>query len=242
MLFLIGTLRDADIRLIIVIVTAFALALIAGLSFHEFSHALVGDVLGDRLPRAQGRLTLNPAHHLDSIGTLMLLFAPFGWAKPVSVNPRSLRYGPKVGMVLVALAGPISNFVLAGALAAPLKAGVLPYSETIFFQQGSLFISNPSGWGAGNYLAALMFYMVLINITLGIFNLIPIPPLDGSRVAQLLPGEVGNFFIKMERDRWGLGILFLLLALPFLTGGQIDLIGGIVGPIQNHFMDLFLNG
>jgi Zn-dependent protease len=242
MLFLIGSLRDADIHLIIVIVTAFALALIAGLSFHEFSHALVGDLLGDRLPRAQGRLTLNPAHHLDSMGTLMLLFAPFGWAKPVSVNPRNLRGGPKVGMVLVALAGPISNFVLAGALAAPLKAGILPYRETLFFSQGRLFISDPSGWGPGNYLAALLFYTVLINITLGIFNLIPIPPLDGSRVAQLLPGAAGDFFIRMERDRWGFGILFLLIALPFLTGGQIDIIGAIVSPIQNHFMELFLNG
>ena len=101
---------------------------------------------------------------------------------------------------------------------------------------------NQTNWDVSNYAAAFLYFVVLINITLGVFNLIPIPPLDGSRVAQLLPGEVGEFFVRMERERWGFGILFLLLALPFITGGQIDIIGAIVDPIRGRFLDLFLNG
>lgn len=242
MLYLISTLRETDIRLVIVIVSAFATALVLGLSFHEFSHALVGDTLGDRLPRSQGRLSLNPAHHLDQLGTLMLLFAPFGWAKPVQINAYRLRYGPKVGMMLVAIAGPLSNFVLAGALAVPLKAGLLPFNETIIIVGNNVGITSQLNWDVSNYAAAFLYFVVLINITLGVFNLIPIPPLDGSRVAQLLPGEIGEFFVRMERERWGFGILFLLLALPFITGGQVDVIGAIVDPIRGRFLNLFLNG
>lgn len=224
-----GTLRD-DPRLALLLALAFIISLLLGLSFHEFSHALVGDAQGDPTPRRQGRLSLNPWHHLDPMGSLMLLFAPFGWAKPVQVNPYNLRYGPRLGMALVAAAGPLSNFVLAGAFAAPVKAGVIPYRDPIFL----------SRWGVENYLAFLLVYIVLINVTLGVFNLLPLAPLDGSRVAALLPGEIGDFFRRMEP--YGMGILFLLLMLPFLTGGQVDIIGAIVNPIRIRLLDLFLGG
>lgn len=221
-------IRD-DPRLAVLVALAFGISLIIGLSFHEFSHALVGDSLGDSTPRQQGRLSLNPSRHLDPLGTLMLLFAPFGWARPVQVNPYRLRYGPKVGMALVALAGPLSNFVIAGALGAPLKAGIIR------------FVNSPVRvWDAENYLAFLLFWVVLINVTLGVFNLLPLAPLDGSRVAALLPGEIGEFFRRMEP--YGMGILFLLLALPFITGGQVDIIGAVIDPIRTRLLRLFLVG
>ncbi len=229
MLYLLGTLRD-DPQLFVLLVLAIAISLILGLSFHEFSHALVGYMLLDPTPRRQGRLTLAPSHHLDAAGSLMLVLAGFGWAKPVQVNPRNLRIGPGLGMAIVALAGPLSNFVLAGALAAPLKAGIIQYV-------GPRFLDT---WTAENYLAFLLLYIVIINVTLGVFNLLPLPPMDGSRVAMLLPGAIGDFFRRMEP--WGFGILFLLIFLPTLTGGQVDIIGGIIGPIRNRILDLFLNG
>jgi Zn-dependent protease len=231
MLYLLGTLKD-DPALFVLLVLAIVVSLLIGFSFHEFSHALVADTLGDPTPRRQGRLSLNPREHLDPLGSLMLIMAGFGWAKPVQINPFNLRFGPKVGMALSAVAGPLANFVIAGALAAPLKARV--------FELRSEF--TLSTWSLGNYVAFLLLYIVIINTTLGVFNLLPIPPMDGSRVAMLLPGEIGDFFRRMEQERWGLGILMLLIALPFLTGGQVDVLGAIIGPIRSRLLELFLVG
>ena len=222
------TVRD-DPRIAVLIALAFLISLLVGLSFHEFSHAFVGDTLGDPTPRRQGRLTLNPTHHLDPMGSLMLLFAPFGWAKPVVVNPYNLRFGPAVGMALVAAAGPLSNFLLAAALAVPVKMDIFPYRSP----------SLLGSWGIEHYVGFLLTYVVLINITLGVFNLLPLAPLDGSRVAALLPGGIGDFFRRMEP--YGMGILFLLLALPLFTQGQIDIIGAIIDPIRSRLFQLFLS-
>ena len=229
MLYLLGTLFD-DPQLFVVLVMAIAISLIVGLSFHEFSHALVGDALGDPTPRSQGRLSLNPREHLDPLGSLMLILAGFGSAKPLRINPFNLRFGPRLGMALVAVAGPLSNFVLAGALAAPLKAGLLEVRSPRRLDE----------WGFESYLAFLLLYIVIINTTLGVFNLLPIPPMDGSRVAALLPGGIGDFFRRMET--WGMGILLLLLFLPTLTGGQVDPVGWIIDPIRIRLLDLFLSG
>lgn len=229
MLQLLGTLND-DPKLFLVLVAAIAISLIVGLSFHEFSHALVGDRLGDSTPRSQNRLSLNPRYHLDPLGSLMLVLAGFGWAKPVRINPFNLRFGPKVGMALVAVAGPLSNFLLAAALATPLRTGAVEVVSTRSLDQ----------WSPVNYLAFLLLYLVYINVILGVFNLLPIPPMDGSRVAMLIPGEVGEFFQRMEREGWGMGILFLLLALPLLTNGRVDILGAIMDPIRLRLLDLFL--
>jgi Zn-dependent protease len=229
MFYLLGTLRD-DPRLFVLLVLAIAISLLLGLSFHEFSHALVGDLLGDRTPRRQGRLSLDPRVHLDPLGALMLVLAGFGWAKPVRISPFNLRLGPRLGMAVVGLAGPLANFLLAGVLAAPLKAGVVRYASPRFLD----------AWSFENYLAFLLLYIVIINVTLGVFNLLPIPPMDGSRLMQLIPGEVGEFFRRMEP--FGFGILFLLLFLPTLTGGQVDIIGAVVSPIRNRILEWFLTG
>ena len=227
MIGLFDTLFD-DPRLFLILLVAFVVSFVAGLSFHEFAHALVGDRLGDPTPVRQGRLTLNPRHHLDPLGTIFLLFAGFGWAKPVRVNPYNLKFGPKVGMALVAVAGPLSNFLLAAAFAAPLRTDALPFHETIIFRGIRFALIAPGSWGPANYLAALLFFIVLINVTLGVFNLLPIPPMDGSRVAMLLPGDLGEFFRRMEQQGWGFGILMLLLLLPLFTGGQVNVIGWLL--------------
>jgi Zn-dependent protease len=223
-------LMVSDPQLFLVFVLAFIIAIVLGLSFHEFSHAVVGDALGDSTPRRQGRLSLDPSRHLDPLGSLMVVLAGFGWAKPVRINPFSLRFGPKVGMAVVAVAGPLSNFLLAAALAVPLKMELLEVRHPDLL----------SSWSAVNYLAFVVLQVVVLNTVLGVFNLLPIPPMDGSRVAMLLPGEIGDFFRRMEEQNWGLGILMLLLALPFLTGGQVDIIGAIIGPVYNRLLDLFL--
>jgi len=146
-------------------------AIVLGLTLHEFAHGWMADRLGDRTARHMGRLTVNPAAHIDPIGLLLLFFMGFGWAKPVPVNPYNLKLDPRQGMLLVALAGPATNMLLAviSAIASGALAGLnLPY------------------------FGGIMLYMIHINVVLAVFNLIPIPPLDGSKIlAGILPGRQG---------------------------------------------------
>ncbi|MDY7040271.1 MAG: site-2 protease family protein [Chloroflexota bacterium] len=146
---------------------AFLLALVLSISIHEFAHALVADLQGDRTARYMGRLTLNPVAHFDPLGAIMILFSSisgfgFGWGKPVQVNPRNLRAGPRMGMGIVAAAGPLSNVLLAMLFAIPLR----------------LRIPLPGSLGV------LLNTVVWVNISLAIFNLIPLFPLDGHSVLQ----------------------------------------------------------
>jgi Zn-dependent protease len=182
-----------------------ALALLIGLAVHEASHAFVSDQLGDRTARSMGRLTLNPIAHLDPMGALVLIISSLagfgiGWGKPVPVNPRyltrgflkNLPNGPLVGMALVALAGPVSNLLLALFGAQVLTATPLP------------------GQFVGRF--------ILINVVLAIFNLIPIPPLDGYRVLLgLLPTAPAYKLARLEA--WGPGILILFV---FLAPGVLN--------------------
>jgi Zn-dependent protease len=205
------------------------IALLVGLVFHEFCHAVVADRLGDSTPRLMGRISLNPLHHLDPMGTLLLFLVGFGWAKPVQVNALRLRNGPTLGMATVAAAGPISNFVMAALFALPVRFGLVD----------AIFPRSFDDFTLSNYLALIFVYVVLINVVLGVFNLIPLAPLDGSRVAQaLLPGEFGRFFRMLEP--YGIGILFLLITVSWITNGAIDPIGAIINPIRNAIVDFLL--
>lgn len=163
------------------------------------------------------------------MGTLLLFLVGFGWAKPVQINPLRLRNGPTVGMATVAAAGPISNFVMALLFSLPVRFGIVD----------ARFPFDYADFTPSNYLALICVYVVLINVVLGVFNLIPLAPLDGSRVAQaLLPGEAGRFFRMLEP--YGIGILFLLITVSWLTNGAIDPIGSIINPIRNAIVDLLL--
>lgn len=219
----------------LVLLISLSIALLVGLVFHELSHAVVADRLGDSTPRLTGRLSLNPLHHLDPLGTILLFTAGFGWAKPVQVNPLRLRNGPVLGMAAVAAAGPISNFVMAALFALPLRLGILDVALP-FNRSGQYAFSS---FTASNYLALVCFYLVLINVVLGVFNLIPLAPLDGSKVAQaLLPGRLGDFFRYLEP--YGMGILFLLFMLPWITGGRVDILGAIINPVRTTIVDFLL--
>jgi len=146
---------------------AFLLSLLIAIDVHEFAHAWVANELGDPTARYQGRLSLNPLVHLDPMGTIMMLFSLFsgfgiGWGKPVPVDPRYLRKGPRVGMGMVAAAGPVSNLILAAIAAVPIR----------------LALSLP--WSLLNLLAIL----ISVNISIALFNLLPLPPLDGASILR----------------------------------------------------------
>ncbi len=180
---------------------AILFALVIGITIHEFSHAWAADVLGDPTPRHMGRLTLNPAAHFDPIGALMILYSVvsgwgFGWGKPVPVNPRYLRYGPRVGMALTAVAGPLSNLVIAAVAATPFRLGL-----------------HLSG-----LLEQLMLYVVLVNVSLALFNMLPIPPLDGFSVLSGILSTIRakwayDAVTKLDRLRTFGPMLFLLVIM-----------------------------
>lgn len=184
------------------------------LPIHEFSHGLAAVKLGDPTPRYQGRMTLNPFAHIDYIGALCILFFGFGWARPVQVNANNFR-NPKRDMALTALAGPASN--LAVALAALLIRNILV-----------LVMGKSGGFNALIYVALFLYYLAYINVSLAVFNLIPIPPLDGSRLlSALLPYK--QYYALMRYERY---IFWGLLALLWL--GVLD---GPLGFLTNAVMN-----
>jgi len=147
-------------------IIAFLTSLLIAIDVHEFAHAWMANELGDSTARYYGRLSLNPLVHLDPMGTVMMLFSVFygfgiGWGRPVPVDPRYLRKGPRVGMGLVAAAGPLSNLVLAAILAVPIRLGLPP-----------------------GLLRSLLLTVISVNIGIALFNLLPLPPLDGASILQ----------------------------------------------------------
>lgn len=187
-------------------------AVLLAISLHEFAHGFVSYKLGDPTPRLDGRLSLNPFRHLDIIGTLCLLVAGFGWAKPVMVNPGYYK-NKKQGMVLTALAGPVMNFLL---------AFVFLFLYYLLWKLGVSY----TGTGTG-ILEKLLVNCVLINIGLGTFNLIPFPPLDGSKVLMaVLPERV--YFSYMRYERYGQFVLFVLLFVGVLDKPLSFLRSGIL--------------
>ena len=177
--------------------------LLLALVLHEYAHARVAVAMGDFTPKLTGRLTLNPMAHIDPIGLLMLLVARFGWAKPVMVNPRNFK-DMKKGNILVALAGPAANF---------LTAFVTLFIMMVLFKLGML---NTVG------IKTVLSMIVLFNINFGIFNLIPLPPLDGSKILlEFLPGELAYKYMGIER--YSFIILIILIMTPVLSSILVPL-------------------
>lgn len=187
------------------------MAVIYALTVHEFSHALAANYLGDSTARYSGRLSLNPMVHLDIWGTLMLLIAGFGWGKPVPVNVYNLRW-KKWGDAAVSLAGPLSNFISVAIFIFIFKM-VAPYLAP------------------DNLLAIFLAFLVLVNLILGVFNLIPIPPLDGSKILfAALPEKFDSF--KKWMNIYGMWVLLGLLIVDNFT--HIN----IFGRIFQFFIDI----
>jgi Zn-dependent protease len=171
-----------------------AIALVVGITFHEFSHAFTADQLGDHRPRAMGRVSLNPTRHIDPLGAIFFALAGFGWGRPVMVNAYALRPGP-VGMAIVAAAGPIANLVVAIALAVVYR------------------VLDIAGLDEGGLVMRVLELAVVFNIALGLFNLIPIPPLDGYNL--VLPFLPPRWQYTIQRNlQWGFLLLLLLVILP----------------------------
>lgn len=176
--------------------------LIVGFTVHEFAHAWTADYFGDDTPRLYGRLTLNPLAHLDIIGSLMLLVAGFGWAKPVPVNPYALERRSRSAPMLVALAGPVSNLLLAVAAGILLSSGL--------FQRPTI----PSEFFPSMY--ELLGYFVLFNLVLFFFNLIPLFPLDGEKVLMYFLPSSGQMTLESFRRYGSIPLLIVVLLLPIL--------------------------
>lgn len=178
-------------------------AVLVCLVVHEVCHGLAAYRLGDPTAKQSHRLSLNPIHHLDPFGLLMMVVVGFGWAKPVPVDPRYFR-NPKQGMALTALAGPVSNFVLA-------------YLSAVVYS--ALYaVAAVRGEGTALSLALEFFALMLtLNIGLGIFNLIPFPPLDGSKVVAMFLTD-RNYIRWMQLERYGMIVLMAVLWFGFLDG------------------------
>lgn len=187
------------------VIIARSIVLLIAFTIHELAHAVTADRLGDPTPRRMGRITLNPLAHLDPFGTIMLLIAGFGWAKPVMVNPMYMRGSPRTAMAIVAAAGPLSNLVMAVIFALPFLFGWVP----VQFQPVNEIVPE---------LPYVLFELVWINLILMFFNLIPIPPLDGSKILfAFLP--VDMVYKLRPLEQYG---FLILMGIIFLVPGVLD--------------------
>ena len=202
------------------LMTMICAAVIIAVTVHEFSHALIARMLGDRTAQHSKRLTLNPLRHLDPVGAGMLLIVGFGWGRPVPVNVRNLRVG-KIGTSLVALGGPISNVLLAFILAMLIRSDLLfwisPYLLT-----PALLMSETARDTVSHFVSMVIHF----NLLLALFNLIPIPPLDGSKMLEgIIPSKY--YFMYQRLERYGPIVLVGIIGLDitFNTGLMWMIIG-----------------
>lgn len=192
-------------------------AIIVSLTLHEFAHAWMASRLGDPTPKQTGRLSLNPLNHIDPFGFIVMLLARFGWAKPVQVNPLYFQ-NPHKGMMITAIAGPIMNL------------GLCIVSSLL------MFFSIVLGWP--EFLYSFFVYMVYLNVGLAVFNLIPVHPLDGSRVLTYFFPRYANFMMRYGQYVQIAFILLLVLPEFFST---IDIISNLISAVQGGTMRILLN-
>ena len=202
--------------------------LILGLTIHEFAHAMAAHLLGDDTAKRAGRLSLNPVKHMDPAGTLLLVLAGFGWGKPVPVDP-SMLPDARRGMAIVAFAGPLSNFLTAGVLGLVFNLGLLTFKSNM--------LGIPSSLASPILLGSIVSHAILLNLLLGIFNLLPIAPLDGSKVLMgIAPTKMTVPLARIEP--YGMLVLMLVFAVNWV--GDVDLLGAIINPSSKFLGSLFV--
>jgi Zn-dependent protease len=196
--------------------------ILLALTFHECAHAYVAHLYGDDTAQKSGRLTLNPLRHLDPLGTIMIFLVQFGWAKPVPVNPYNLR-NPKKDMLWISAAGPLSNMLLA------LVSGLL-------FRLFSDLALTAERDTIPGLMVLMIFFSLKINLALAIFNVLPIAPLDGSKILYgILPPRFGKMIFALER--YGPFILLGLIIFGRATG--VSILGRLIWPFVDFFSKLF---
>ena len=199
--------------------------LILGLTFHEYAHAKTSDRLGDPTPEAEGRLTLNPLAHMDPFGTICLLFAGFGWGKPVGINPSYYR-NPVRDSAVVASAGPLTNLLISFVLFVIFAIVAVINPESYI---NAMLYGNK---GLLEILILMLYYGAYLNLGLFVFNLLPFPPLDGSKILPyFLKGKAREFIYKMERYSYFIILLLFITELPSY----------IITPVVNWIAQLMMN-
>lgn len=226
-----AVLAEAPLAFVILI-AAFTASLLVGLVLHEVAHAFVADSLGDRTPRRHGRLSLNPLRHLDPIGSSLIFIVGFGWAKPVPIGPNSGR-----NTALIALAGPATNLGVAAVAGLAIKLGYVPFFHPFVAPSSADFWARVWTESPDNLVGLFLGTVVLLNVILAVFNLIPLAPLDGFRVALgVLPADLARRVARLEP--WMPGALLLLILLPFIGGPS--LLFDVMGPAIDFLLRIFV--
>lgn len=206
-------------------------AILFNLTIHEFAHGYIADKLGDPTARLNGRLTLNPLKHLDPIGTIAIFLFHFGWAKPVPLNPYNFPK-PRRDMMLASIAGPIANLVCALVCGLSLRFFARPSLSL-----PALALMNIMPNNLGEFISVLIFSFFFYGLILAAFNLIPIPPLDGSKILYyLLPANLAYQYMRLER--YGFFILLGIIFLGSVTG--VPILWSLIQPFIALFSFLFL--
>lgn len=220
-----------------IIITLLTLpGVILAMSFHEFAHAFAADRLGDSTPRNQGRLTLDPLKHIDPVGIFLLIFAHIGWGKPVQINTNNFsKVSREKGEVIVSLAGPLANFILAFVL-------MIIFYLIAVCMPGTGILASTAGINVMSIVVTMIYYGIIVNIGLGVFNLIPIPPLDGSKIfLKVLPYKTQNW---IDEHMQMIQIIFLLLfitnILSYITAPIIQLIVSGLESIVRTIFSIFI--
>jgi len=218
------------------------IGLVIGFTLHEWAHAWTAYRLGDNTAYYQGRLTLSPRVHIEPMGIILALIAGFGWARPVPVNPRAFYPNEKRGLVIVSLAGPLMNLFVALAVGVLIRlltvGGLFEGQPRILVSSGELIQKGIGTAGALTFVYNVLGTVVLFNLVLCLFNLIPLAPLDGYKIATgTLPQQQADALIRYERETTL--ALMLLILLGAMSSGRFNPLWAILGPPLRFLYELF---